>query len=118
MAASEKVDGWIASLPPHNQAIAAALRRLITEAGPKFTEAIKWGQPTYSLIGNVCYIASNDDRGYVSLGFFNGASLTDPAGNVEGTGKKMRHVKVRSLDAMNEARLLAWVREAAKIDAK
>jgi hypothetical protein len=35
--------------------------------------------------------------GYVSLGFFNGARLTDHDGRMEGTGKRMRHVKIRAL---------------------
>ena len=34
---------------------------------------------------------------YVNLGFYQGASLTDPSGLLEGTGKALRHVKVRSL---------------------
>ena len=32
---------------------------------------------------------------HVNVGFFLGAHLTDPAGLLEGTGKNMRHVKLR-----------------------
>ena len=35
---------------------------------------------------------------WVNLGFFYGAMLDDPAERLEGTGAKMRHVKIRSLD--------------------
>ncbi|WP_457333281.1 DUF1801 domain-containing protein [Rhizobacter sp. P5_C2] len=34
-------------------------------------------------------------RSHVNVGFFQGASLPDPAGLLEGTGKNMRHVKLR-----------------------
>lgn len=34
-------------------------------------------------------------RSHVNVGFFHGADLTDPAGLLEGTGKYMRHVKIR-----------------------
>lgn len=32
---------------------------------------------------------------HVNVGFFQGAALADPAGLLEGSGKRMRHVKVR-----------------------
>jgi hypothetical protein len=35
--------------------------------------------------------------GYVNLGFFNSIELPDPEGRLEGTGKKLRHIKIRTL---------------------
>jgi hypothetical protein len=43
-----------------------------------------------------CYLAPQRDR--VNLGFFHGSDLPDPDGLLEGTGKKLRHVKVRSVE--------------------
>ena len=45
-------------------------------------------------------------RAHVNVGFFYGAALDDPAGMLEGTGKRMRHVKIRwaqpvNIDAVN-----------------
>lgn len=37
-------------------------------------------------------------RAHVNLGFFHGTDLPDPDGRLEGTGKRLRHVKVRSLE--------------------
>ncbi len=42
----------------------------------------------------VCYIGVN--TAYVNLGFHRGAELDDPHRLLEGTGAKMRHVKIRS----------------------
>jgi hypothetical protein len=36
----------------------------------------------------------NTFKSHVSVGFFNGAALKDPAGLMEGSGKRMRHVKL------------------------
>jgi hypothetical protein len=36
----------------------------------------------------------NAFKAHVNVGFFHGASLPDPAGLLEGTGKRMRHVKL------------------------
>jgi hypothetical protein len=42
---------------------------------------------------------------HVNVGFFEGAALPDPAGLLQGTGKFMRHVKVRPGTATNAAAL-------------
>jgi hypothetical protein len=34
-------------------------------------------------------------KAHVNVGFFHGAELPDPAGLLEGSGKRMRHVKLR-----------------------
>jgi len=49
-------------------------------------------------------------RAHVSVGFFHGASLDDPARLLEGSGKRMRHVKLRwgrQVDAAALAELIA-----------
>jgi hypothetical protein len=37
----------------------------------------------------------NAFKAHASVGFYYGAMLADPAGLLEGTGKRMRHVKLR-----------------------
>jgi hypothetical protein len=40
-----------------------------------------------------CYV--NTFKAHVNVGFFYGALLEDPAGMLEGSGKRMRHVKLK-----------------------
>jgi hypothetical protein len=47
---------------------------------------------------------------------FNGARLTDPDRRMEGTGKRMRHVKIRALEDVDLDRIAAWMREALEMD--
>ena len=42
-----------------------------------------------------CYIGAF--QAHVNLGFYYGALLSDPVGLLEGTGKKLRHIKVRNV---------------------
>ena len=50
----------------------------------------------------ICYIGVMEDR--VNLGFYHGTELRDPYGLLEGTGKQMRHIKIRNMsDALNPA---------------
>lgn len=49
---------------------------------------------------------------WVNLGFYKGADLPDPDGILEGTGKKLRHVKIRSVDDVDEQRIRALIKAA------
>ena len=49
---------------------------------------------------------------YVRLGFFHGAGLPDPAGLLEGEGKRLRHVKVWTLEQAERPEMRALVAAA------
>jgi hypothetical protein len=51
---------------------------------------------------------------YVNLAFAKGAMLHDPAGLLEGTGKSIRHVKIRDGADLERAELRDLVRAATK----
>ena len=58
----------------------------------------------------ICYIGVLKD--HVNLGFHHGTDLRDPDKLMEGTGKSMRHIKIRHMsDALNPA-LRAYLQEA------
>ena len=60
----------------------------------------------------ICYIGVLKDR--VNLGFHQGAHMRDPHGLLEGTGKQMRHIKIRHMsDALNPA-IRAYLQEACE----
>ena len=54
---------------------------------------------------------------HVNVGFFQGASLRDPSGLLEGNGRFMRHVTLRLGEKVKEAGLSALI-EAAYEDIK
>jgi hypothetical protein len=54
-------------------------------------------------------------RDHTNVGFFYGSELEDPAGLLEGSGKRMRHVKVRP-DAWLDASALDALIDAAYAD--
>lgn len=108
------VDTYISELTPAKRRMAEALREPVLAADPKLQESVKWGNPAYTKNGNVCYIAQAGD--HMNLGFFQGAKLTDPEGHIEGTGKGMRHIKIRSLDDISQPQFSSWVREAVALN--
>ena len=46
---------------------------------------------------------------WVNLGFYRGTDLPDPDDLLEGTGARMRHVKIRNVDAAEDERLESLV---------
>ncbi|MGD9943594.1 MAG: DUF1801 domain-containing protein [Burkholderiaceae bacterium] len=54
----------------------------------------------------------NAFKAHVNVGFFRGAELADPAGLLEGTGRFMRHVKLRPRHEVEDAALAALIRSA------
>lgn len=108
------MDSYVSELDPAKREIAEALRKIILRADVELEESIKWGNPVFEKKGRVCYIA--DMGGYMNLGFFKGAHLIDPTGRIEGTGRDMRHVKIRSTHDILQEQFSSWVREAVAIN--
>lgn len=73
----------------------------IRSCGPDVRELLHDGCPT-ACAGNAAFAYVNAFRAHASVGFFHGAELDDPCGLLEGTGKRMRHAKLRWGDAADE----------------
>lgn len=77
--------------------------------GSDVRELLHDGCPV-ACVGDAAFAYVNAFTGHASVGFFQGASLADPAGLLEGSGKRMRHVKLRpgkEVDASALGRLIA-----------
>lgn len=66
-------------------------------------------------VGDAPFGYVNAFKAHAAVGFFQGAALPDPAGLLEGSGKHMRHVKLRPGVAVDEPALTALI-EAAYAD--
>jgi hypothetical protein len=66
----------------------------IRTRGPDVRELLHDGCPT-ACIGDAAFAYVNAFSAHANIGFFHGAKLPDPGGLLEGTGKRMRHVKLR-----------------------
>jgi hypothetical protein len=72
--------------------------------GADFRELLHDGHPT-ACVGDAAFGYVNAFTAHVNVGFFHGATLDDPAGLLEGAGKRMRHVKLRWMQPVNEVAL-------------
>jgi hypothetical protein len=57
-----------------------------------------------------CYLAVYAE--HINLGFYHGTSLPDPGNLLQGTGKGLRHIKVKAVSAATSEPLVELVRAA------
>jgi len=88
------IDRWLDAQPSELGAIARHWFTLMRQCGADVRELMHDGCPT-ACVRDAAFGYVNVFRAHVNVGFFHGASLPDPAGLLQGTGKHMRHVKVR-----------------------
>ena len=98
--------------------LALELRDFVLEVAPEVAETIafnalcyyKPGQPYGVIGGNVCMIGLRGDR--LELGFIHGASLPDPDGLLQGTGKASRHIELHSVKDIHRRAFKRLIRAA------
>ena len=97
--------------------IVTSLREVIVAVDPDTCEVVRLGDraATYGvgprkMLDGYAYILPY--KRWVNLGFYQGVDLADPEGLLEGTGAKMRHVKIRSVDEARQAAIRALVKGA------
>lgn len=106
-----RIDCWFRDRPADLGTIARRWFEIMRGQGDDVRELLHDGHPT-ACIGDAAFGYVNAFTKHVNVGFFLGAWLDDPAGLLEGTGRRMRHVKLRPGQAPDAKALEALVREA------
>jgi hypothetical protein len=98
---SEKVNQYISRLGSPQKEICEKLREIILRVLPGVIEEFRWGVPVYG--GGKYYIGALRD--HVNLGFSIAGLLDDELALLEGSGKTMRHIKIYSLEDIDEDKI-------------
>jgi uncharacterized protein DUF1801 len=110
------VDLWLTNGPIELRVIAQEWFVQMRQCGNDVRELLHDGCPV-ACVEDAPFGYVNTFKSHVNVGFFHGAVLKDPAGLLEGTGQRMRHVKLKpghELDAAALSDLIA----AAYVDIK
>ena len=115
MSTEKGVQEILSRCSPPVRDLVEVLRALVQEAAPDATEEghTGWGNITYSRKSIFCYIGPQ--KSWANLGFWQGTELSDPEGLLEGTGKRLRHVKVRKPEEIRSNAFKALVQEAYRL---
>lgn len=109
------IDAYVAKRNPKLKPVTDAVRALVRKAVPKSREAINpWGVPIFEWNGPLCYIMVG--KNHVTFGFPRGTSMQDSSRLLKGTGKNMRHVKLREISQVHDANLKQLILEAKALN--
>jgi hypothetical protein len=112
-----KIEKFLLGLPGFKRALALQVRAVFLEAGTSITETIKWNQLCFVYgKANIAFIYSYPKADYLSLGFFRATELNDPGKIFEGTGKGMRHIKIRNTKDIPVSALKNWIKQAVDLE--
>lgn len=109
-------DIWLEGKAETLQPIASRWFQAIQDCGPDVKMVFHDGHPV-GCIENAPFAYVNAFSKHVNLGFFYGAFLPDEQGLLEGSGKRMRHVKLRPGQETDEVALMQLL-EIAYADIK
>lgn len=108
------VQAFIDAMPGWTQAVGRQLDALIEAAVPGVSKAVKWNTPLYGVEEGCWFLSFHVFIRYVKVAFFRGAAL-DPAPPVASKVQDTRYLHIHEGDALDEARLIAWVKQASRL---
>jgi hypothetical protein len=100
---------------PALRIVVAGLKKLVKELVPGTKETVNaWGVPMFVAQNPFAFYMVG--KKHVTFGFPFATSLPDPEGLLEGTGKNMRHVKLRSPEDLEQEGLLELIVAASRFE--
>lgn len=102
---------WLKDHPGELGAIAQRWFSVMRECGDDVREMLHDGHPT-ACVDDAGFGYVNAFKAHVNVGFFRGAELADPAGLLAGTGKFMRHVKLKTGQEVDATALTKLIKSA------
>ncbi len=110
------VDAWMKEHAGELGVLAKRWFEVMRKRGADVRELLHDGHPT-ACVGDAAFAYVNAFSAHVNVGFFRGAEIADPSGVLEGTGKFMRHVKLRPGADVDSAALAKLI-QTAYVDMK
>jgi hypothetical protein len=109
------INAYVAKAKADLRPVANGVRRLVKKTVPSSKETVNpWGLPTFEYHGPMCYVMIG--KKHVTLGFVRGTSLPNGAELLQGTGRNLRHVKLKEVEQLRDANLRQLLLEAAAVN--
>ena len=108
------VQAYIAAMPGWKRDVGRRLDALIVRTVPGLRKAVKWNSPLYGVEGEGWFLGIHTFTNYVKVAFFRGTSLS-PVPPGESKQKEVRYLDIHEKDLLDEAQLIAWVKQASRL---
>jgi len=106
------VQAYIAAVRDWKRDVARRVDATITRAVPGVRKAVKWNSPFYGVEGQGWFLSFHCFAKYLKVAFFRG-SLLRPLPPGASKQKDVRYLDIREDDAIDEAQLARWVKQAS-----
>ncbi|MEQ8424245.1 MAG: DUF1801 domain-containing protein [Cyclobacteriaceae bacterium] len=110
------MEQWLESKAPELRPIAVKYFNEIKKCGKDVEDIFHDGYPM-GCVDSSPFAYVNAFSNHVNVGFFYGADLEDARGILEGSGKRMRHVKIKPGEVSDEKEIVSLIR-ASYLDIK
>jgi hypothetical protein len=108
------VQAYIAAMPGWKRDVGKRLDALIARTVPDVRKAVKWNSPFYGVEGRGWFLSFHVFTRFVRVTFFRGTSLR-PVPPGPSKVEDVRYLDVHEGDELDEARMAAWVKQAAAV---
>ena len=108
------VQAYIAAMPGWKSETGHRLDKLIERTVPDVRKAVKWNSPMYGIEGKGFFLSFHCFAKYIKVAFFRGAAL-EPPPPVGSRHKDVRYFHIHEDDALDEAQLTAWMKQASRL---
>ncbi len=117
-AKTKNPDAWLEAAPAFSRPLAAELRESFFRWEPDLAESIKWN--TLAFTGRKLVCALSPCKRYLSIVFFRGTELPDPARLLSGgeTNTNIRSIRVTEPTALDRNALRKLLHAAVELDAQ
>ena len=105
---SAEVERWFLTQPPGLGDRAERWFNRMRACGEDVRELLHDGRPT-ACVEDAAFAYTSVHATHVNIGFHRGAELPDPARLLQGSGKRMRHVKLKAGEEVDEDALEALI---------
>jgi hypothetical protein len=106
-----RIEAWFSGVTDPYRLMARTWFKQMRDCGADVRELLHDGCPI-ACVGDAPFGYVNAFKAHASVGFYYGAALPDPAGLLEGNGKRMRHVKLRAGKELGAEALSALIAAA------
>ena len=108
------VQAYIAAMPGWKRDLGRRLDALIVRTVPGVRKAVKWNSPLYGIEGQGWFLGLHCFTRYIKIAFFRGALLRPVPPGVS-KSNDTRYLDIHEDDPFDEARLVAWVKQASQL---
>jgi hypothetical protein len=108
------VQAYIAAMPGWKRRVGELLDRLIVQAVPQVSKAVKWNSPFYGSPTSGWFLSFHCYAKYIKVAFFNGARLR-PVPPGKSKQPKVRYLDIHEGTELNQKQFSSWVAQASRL---